>query len=100
MTHPNPTTLSPSIVAEIADHDLYQMISRHNELYEKCGRDEEPSADLVSEMCSLELRIAARPAHTKIGLIGKQMVIERACFSREAMEVIEAILADDLARIG
>lgn len=98
MTHTNPTT-SKLVAPDEIDSDLFRMISRHNELFERAAGEYCPD-DVITEMCALEKRIAVRPAHTRIGLIGKQMVVDRAEFGAEAMEMVSTILADDLERVG
>jgi hypothetical protein len=83
----------------VAEYQLLSMICRHTELYDSLAGDVDDAAALA-EMCQLELRIAASPAYSPTAITGKKMVIERANFSATALQVIEEILAADLARIG
>lgn len=55
--------------------------------------------DALDEMCELELRIAVSHPETTVGLIGKEMVVKRAEFGREAMELVNESLRQDRERI-
>lgn len=88
-----------TLVPTNPDFDLLRMIDRHTEVYDILSGDIDDDAELVAEMCDLEIRIAAKPAFTNLGVELKRKVVARAEFSDEVMDVVWEILRLDGERV-
>jgi hypothetical protein len=100
MTYQQPNT-PPSVQRNTIDADagLLELTARHAELFDQCGGDDDPPADIMDEMDELEIEIATTPVFTPAGYKAKVLVIELAKFGREAMIIVDGNLSRDRERI-